>query len=84
MGSCVSWELKNQLNIFFIYSFSRGYIVIAVVVQIKICVHYHDGALARNISASYWKIGTWKSMSWNFTVAGKRKEGQRKGFKLEE
>ena len=53
MGSCVSWELKNQLNIFFIYSFSRGYIVIAAVVQIKICVHYHDGALARNISASY-------------------------------
>ena len=72
MGFCGLRRLKNQRNTFFICTSTRANI--AVVVQIKIFLHYHYGAVARNISISYRKMGTWKSRYWNFTMAGKREE----------
>ena len=58
----IFFDSVNQRNIFFfICTSTKGSIVIVVIVQIKILVHYHYGAVARNISTSYWKMGTWKS-----------------------
>ena len=56
MGFCGLRRLKNQRNTFFICTSTRENIAVVVVVQIKIFLHYHYGAVARNISISYRKM----------------------------
>ena len=80
MDSRILGGLTNQRNIFVICTSPRKNIVVAAV-PIKTFVHYHYGPLARNISTCNWKIGMWKSKSWNFTVVWQKEGRKRFSFK---